>query len=92
MIAMGLTLDPELEKLIEEKVRSGRYATPQDVVRAGLASLEQQESIAAMSTEEFEAIFPGFRRKIAEGVADEQAGRMSDGEEFFDQLEREDRE
>lgn len=47
-------------------------------------------NLTTMSTEELEAVVPDFRRKIAEGVADEQAGRMSDGDEFFDQLERED--
>ena len=87
---MNLLLDSELEKLIENKLRSGRYATPQDVVRAGLASLTRQEIIEELPIGQLEVIFPELRAKIAEGLADLRAGRFSDGEEFFDQLERED--
>ncbi|HET6248101.1 MAG TPA: type II toxin-antitoxin system ParD family antitoxin [Tepidisphaeraceae bacterium] len=86
---MNVLLGSELEKLIVARVRSGRYATAEDVIRAGLASLEQQEGVESMSTSELEAVFPGFRQRIAEGMADEKAGRMSDGDAFFDELERE---
>jgi Arc/MetJ-type ribon-helix-helix transcriptional regulator len=33
---MNLSLDPEVQKLIDERVKSGRYATPEDVVAAAL--------------------------------------------------------
>jgi antitoxin ParD1/3/4 len=89
---MNILLDPSLERFITERVRSGRYASPEDVVRAGFASLEQQENVASMSTTELEAIYPSFREKVAEGLADEKAGRFSDGDAFFAELEREDQE
>jgi len=89
---MELTLTPEMQRSLEVRVKSGRYATPEDVIRAALAALEQQDEIAALSADELEAIYPGFRQKIAQGIADADAGRMSDGEEFFDKLDREERE
>ena len=89
---MTLTLGSDLEKLIDAKVRSGRYPTAEDVIRAGLVSLEQQEGIESMSTSELETVFPGFRQKIAEGLTDERAGRMTDVDAFFDELEREEQE
>jgi antitoxin ParD1/3/4 len=89
---MDLTLTPELQRYVEQKVKSGQYATPQDVVHAALAALMQQDDLASMPVEELETLYPGFRQKIAEGLADIEAGRLSDGEEFFDQLEREERE
>lgn len=87
---MTLSLGPELEQFIEEKVRSGQYASREDVVRAGLATLMQHDRLEQRPLDELEAIFPGFRDKIAEGLADARAGRLSDGDAFFDELERED--
>jgi Arc/MetJ-type ribon-helix-helix transcriptional regulator len=40
---MNLSLDPEVPKLIDERVKSGRYATAEDVVAAALLTLDQQE-------------------------------------------------
>jgi putative addiction module CopG family antidote len=89
---MTISLDPDMEKFIADRVKSGRYASPQDVLRAGLATLEKHESIETMSSSELEAIYPGWRDRVAEGVADERAGRISDGEAFFEELEREEQE
>ena len=41
---MNVSVRRELQKFIEEKVSSGQYATPEEVVQAGLAALRQQES------------------------------------------------
>ncbi|HEY7117929.1 MAG TPA: hypothetical protein VH475_15185 [Tepidisphaeraceae bacterium] len=78
--------------MVEQMVTSGRFASAEEAVHAALAALMQQESLAKIPTEEFEAMFPGFREKIAEGLADLKAGRCQDGEAFFDELEREDQE
>jgi antitoxin ParD1/3/4 len=87
---MELTLTPEMQRYLDAKVKSGKYATPQDVIHAALATLRQHDDIASLPADELEALYPGFRQKIAEGLADIEAGRISDGEEFFDQLDRED--
>ncbi|HEV8607271.1 MAG TPA: hypothetical protein VGQ99_18170 [Tepidisphaeraceae bacterium] len=39
---MRLNLKPATEQLIRQKVSSGEYSTPADVVEAALATLEQQ--------------------------------------------------
>jgi putative addiction module CopG family antidote len=36
---MTIPLSPELRKYVEEQVRAGRFASPQEVVEAGLARL-----------------------------------------------------
>jgi putative addiction module CopG family antidote len=89
---MTLSLGPELERFIEEKVRTGQYASREDVVRAGLTTLMQHDRLEQLPLADLEAIFPGFRGKIAAGVAEARAGKLSDGDTFFDELERQDQE
>jgi antitoxin ParD1/3/4 len=40
---MNVSLTPELEHWVDEKVRTGRYASASEVVREALRLLEQQE-------------------------------------------------
>lgn len=40
---MKISLSPDVERLIAERVQSGRYATADDVVREGLELLRQHE-------------------------------------------------
>lgn len=87
---MTVKIGSELEQMIDAKVRSGQYASAEDVVRAGLLSLQQQEGVENLSTPELTAVFPDLRAKIAEGLLDEREGRMTDGETFFEELDRED--
>lgn len=87
---MNLTLTPEFEKFVEDEVKAGRYATPQDVIVAGLSVLMQEHRLDRSSFDELESIFPNLRQQIAEGLQDANAGRFTDGEAFFDHLERED--
>jgi putative addiction module CopG family antidote len=87
---MNLVLTKDLEQFIEKRVRRGRYPSPEDVVRAGFASLRQQEAIEALSAEQIEAIFPDIRAQIAHGLEEARAGKLTDGDAFFDELERDD--
>ena len=55
---MMLSLDSALQRFIDERIRSGAYATPEEVVCAAFASLKQQE----------DALAPGELEKLlAEG-------------------------
>ena len=74
-----VTLPPELEAFVEERVASGRFATAGEVVREGLRLLEERE-------QEREAVLSELRREIEIGVEQAKAGKLSDGKAFFEQL------
>lgn len=86
---MVVEISPELQEFIDELVKSGRFESPSAVVSAALVSLELQESMAHLPEGALEAMYPGINEMIEEGLKDLRAGRVSDGEEFFDELERE---
>jgi Arc/MetJ-type ribon-helix-helix transcriptional regulator len=73
---MNIPLDPETQRLFDERMRLGGYATPADVVRAGLALLAQQESSDDFDAGELEEF-------LAEG---ERSGPPLDGEEVLAEL------
>ena len=87
---MTVSLSPESQRIVDERVASGRYAGAEEVVAAALAALEQQDGASKLTRDELELLYPDFHRKILDGVADSDAGRVSDGDAFFDELERED--
>ena len=73
---MNLSLDTTAEKLIVERVKSGKYATPEDVVTAALIALEHEEQTTDFAPGELD-------RLIAEGDA---SGAPLDGETVFAEL------
>ena len=73
---MNLTLPPQIQKLIDERVRSGKYKTPEDVVAAAVATLEQQEQLGDFAPGELD-------RLLAEGEAGD---ADLDGEEVLREL------
>jgi antitoxin ParD1/3/4 len=74
-----VTLPPELEAFIEERVASGRFATAGEAVREGLRLLEERE-------QEREAVLSELRQEIEVGVEQAKAGELSDGRAFFERL------
>jgi Arc/MetJ-type ribon-helix-helix transcriptional regulator len=90
--SMNLILTPEMQRFVDECVRSGQFATPEDVVLTALAALMRDDPLKSLSADEMEEMYPGLREKIAEGVRSADAGELVDGEEFFAELEREDQE
>jgi antitoxin ParD1/3/4 len=42
---MNISLTAELERMVDDKVKSGRYASASEVVREGLRLLEEQEQL-----------------------------------------------
>jgi antitoxin ParD1/3/4 len=63
---MNISLSPELRKYVAEKVSSGQYHSPADVVAAALLLMKDEESLTAEEIEE-------LRKEIAIGI--EQADR-----------------
>jgi len=50
---MNVSLTPELERFVEEKVHSGRYTSASEVVREALRLLEEHEKVRAAQLTEF---------------------------------------
>ena len=73
---MNLSLPPQTQKLIEERVKSGKYGSPEDVVAAAVAQLDQQEQSGDFEAGELD-------RLLAEG---EQSGADIDGEHVLNEL------
>lgn len=73
---MNVSLTPELEKYIQDKVESGRYTSASEVVREALRLMEQKE-------QEREQALKEFRARLDEGLAEFDRGEWIDGEEVF---------
>ena len=77
---LTITVTPEFEAFIRERVASGRFDTASDVVHEGLKLLEMREHERA-------AGFAEIRREIEIGLEQAKAGQLHDGEAFFAELE-----
>jgi antitoxin ParD1/3/4 len=58
---MNVSLTPELEKLVADKVKSGRYNSASEVVREGLRLLQDQDELKRIRLDE-------LRREVMLGV------------------------
>ena len=72
---LTITVTPELEAFIRERVASGRFDTASDVVREGLKLLEVREH-------EREGVLAVIRREIEIGLEQAKAGQLRDGDAF----------
>jgi len=81
---VNVNLTPELEKLVQAKVRSGRYNSASEVVREALRLLEEHGQVRKLQLQE-------LRKKINEGLASLERGEGVDGDLFFQALAREER-
>ena len=73
---MNISLTPELEKFVNDKVKSGRYHSASEVIREGLRLLEDQEQIR-------EAKLAALREEIHKGLA---SGSSLPGEKVLEEL------
>jgi antitoxin ParD1/3/4 len=78
---MNVSLTPELEKLVESKVQSGRYRSASEVIREGLRLLDDQDRLRAAQFEE-------VRRKIQTGIDQLDRGEGIDGEIILAKLKQ----
>jgi len=79
---MNVSLTPELEDLVRDKVKSGRYGSATEVVGEALRLMIQRDRFQELHKEQ-------IREKIAAGVASLRAGQGADGEDFFDRVDAE---
>ena len=75
---MNTHLPPDLEQFVEAKVRSGRFASPEEAIAAGVRLLRQQE----------EAEEARVLEGIHQGLDDMRAGRGRPAEEVFADIRR----
>lgn len=68
---MNVSLTPELETMIHNKVQSGLYNSASEVVREALRLLEEQDRIKEMRLED-------LRREIQKGLDEVKAGRYTE--------------
>lgn len=58
---MNISLTPELEKLVKQKVESGLYLSASEVVREGLRLLQERDGLRRFHVDQLrKQIFPGI--------------------------------
>ena len=77
---MNVHLTPELEQLVQTKVKSGRYNSASEVVREALRLFEERDQLLELRKE-------AIRQQIDEGWNSLRRGEGVDGETFFAALE-----
>lgn len=76
---MNVSLTPELEALIQERVRSGRYTSASEVVREALRLLEDRDELRRLRMAE-------LRTKVAAGLDSLDRGQARDGDVVIDEI------
>lgn len=77
---MNVSLNPALEQFIRSQVESGKYASSDEVIHAGLKLLEERERI-------YKGRFEDLRQEIMLGIEAAERGEVIDGETVFTELE-----
>ena len=73
---MNVSLTPELEKFVADKLKSGMYGTASEVVREGLRLLAERDQQREQKLQHLKGL-------IKEADDDIAAGRLRPGEELF---------
>jgi len=75
-MAISVDLGGSLESYITELVRTGRYNSKSEILREGVRLVQEREARLAV-----------LDASIARGLADADAGRVTDAPSMFDRLE-----
>ena len=76
---VNISITPELDAFLQDRVKSGRYQTTSEVVREALRLLVRHEQ------ERDEALLQ-LKAKLATGVGQADRGELIDGDEVFSEL------
>ena len=69
---MKLTLNSGVQKRIDERVKSGQYATAEDVVSAAIMTLDQQERFGDFAPRELDRLLEeGEKSMVEHGTLEE---------------------
>ncbi|PHM09976.1 type II toxin-antitoxin system ParD family antitoxin [Nostoc sp. 'Peltigera malacea cyanobiont' DB3992] len=77
---MNVSLTPELEQLVKDKVNSGRYHSVSQVMGEALRLLDERDRVQEQRLAELKA-------KIQVGIEELERGEGIDGEEVFAEIE-----
>jgi antitoxin ParD1/3/4 len=77
---MNISLTPELDRLVQQKVESGLYQTASEVVREGLRLLHERDALR-------EQQLRSLRRRIDRGVKQLDAGQGVSAERAWKQIQ-----
>jgi putative addiction module CopG family antidote len=78
---MRLSLPRQIQQLIDERVKSGSYASAEDVISAAVTTLDQNEKFGSFSAGELDEL-------LAEGEKDIERGDVLDADEVFAALRK----
>ena len=76
---MNVSLTPELEKLINEKLESGMYTSASEVIRAGLRLLAEQDQLHQVKLD-------NLKSEIMVGVDQVKSGQTISSKNVFDKI------
>jgi antitoxin ParD1/3/4 len=76
---MNVHLTPELEQLVQGKVKSGRYNSASEVIHEALRIMEQKDELRAIQLQD-------LRARIDRGLGEANRGEGVDGEIFMQSL------
>jgi antitoxin ParD1/3/4 len=68
---MNISITPELEELINKKVKTGMYNSASEVVREGLRLLREQDELKALRLEQ-------LKKEINDGYQSASTGKVAD--------------
>ncbi|MEH2461041.1 type II toxin-antitoxin system ParD family antitoxin [Nostoc sp.] len=77
---MNISLTPELEQLVKDKVNTGRYHSVSEVMGEALRLLDERDRVREQRLAELKA-------KIQVGIEELERGEGIDGEEVFAEIE-----
>jgi antitoxin ParD1/3/4 len=79
---MNVQLSPELERLVQTKVQSGRYNSASEMVGEALRLMLERDQMLVLQRDE-------IRNKINDGLQSLREGHGVDGEAVFERIEAE---
>jgi antitoxin ParD1/3/4 len=76
---MDISLSPDLEQLVQEKVASGSHSSASEVIREALRLLKQRDELQRLRLAE-------LKRDIARGIEAADRGELLPAEQVFQEL------
>lgn len=83
---MNVSMTPELEKFVDDQVKSGLYQTASEVIRAGLRRLKEDKEARAQKPGFMVSSMEELEEKLLEGIAQLDRGEGIPADKVFADL------